>query len=48
MFELSLAAQTAAAEAVSVPPIVVGGAALGFFLILLFILVQFGRGREHG
>lgn len=47
MFELILAAEAAAAEGPALHPLVVGGAALGFFLLLLFGLVQFGRGREH-
>jgi hypothetical protein len=47
MFELILAAETAAAESASIPPIVVGGIALGILLALLLVVVQFGRGREH-
>ena len=47
MFELIVAAEVAAAEGSGIPPIAVGGIALGILLSLLFVVVQFGRGREH-
>ena len=36
-----------AANGPAIHPAVVGVAALGFLLVLLFILLAFGKGREH-
>lgn len=47
MFELILAAETAATEGTNLAPFITGGVALGILLILLAVVIQFGRGREH-
>lgn len=47
MFELILAAEAAASEGTNFAPFITGGVALGILLILLFGVIQFGRGREH-
>lgn len=36
-----------AAQGPSIHPAAVGLVALGFLLVLLFILLAFGKGREH-
>ncbi len=48
MLDLMLAAEEAASHGdPAVPPIVVGAIALGFLLLLLFITLMYGLGREH-
>lgn len=44
---LVLAAEEAAHGEPAIHPYVVGGIALAILLILLFVVVSFGRGREH-
>ncbi|WP_313409626.1 hypothetical protein [Aeromicrobium sp.] len=48
MLDLMLAAEEAAHHGeAAINPWFVGGGALGFLLILLFITMMFGLGREH-
>lgn len=48
MLDLMLAAEEAAHHGeAAINPWIVGGATLTFLLILLFITVMFGMGREH-
>ncbi len=40
-------AETAEPSSSSISPYVVGGLALGILLLLLVVLLMFGKGRDH-
>jgi hypothetical protein len=47
MVNLSVALEEAASHGPSIPPLAVGGIALGILLFLLFCVLVFGAGRDH-